>query len=104
MASNTSQVVLFILDGCGHSDKKQFNAVADAKVPIWDDLWSKTSLEKCLIETSGESVGLPDGQMGNSSRTYDNWSRKANISKSHSNKQIYPRSIFPLKQCILQLD
>ena len=66
MASNTSQIVLFILDGCGHSDKKQFNAVADAKVPIWDDLWSKTSLEKCLIETSGESVGLPDGQMGNS--------------------------------------
>ena len=52
MASNTSQVVLFVLDGCGHSDKKQFNAVADAKVPIWDDLWSKTSLEKCFIETS----------------------------------------------------
>ena len=65
MKKNIPPTVLFILDGCGHSEDKSFNAVANAKRPIWDSLWNEAS-SKCLIETAGEYVGLPKGQMGNS--------------------------------------
>mgnify|MGYP003843829075 CR=1 FL=1 len=57
-------VVLMILDGCGHSDNTHFNAVANAKAPIWENLWVDNP--STFIATSGEDVGLPDGQMGNS--------------------------------------
>ena len=57
-------VVLLVLDGWGHRDDPQDNALAQARLPHWRALW-----EECphtLIETSGRHVGLPDGQMGNS--------------------------------------
>ena len=57
-------VVLMILDGCGHSDNTHFNAVANAKAPIWENLWVDNP--STFIATSGEDVGLPEGQMGNS--------------------------------------
>ena len=58
-------LVLFILDGCGHSQNKEFNAVANAETPLWEKLW-EDNRPSTLIETSGLSVGLPTGQMGNS--------------------------------------
>jgi 2,3-bisphosphoglycerate-independent phosphoglycerate mutase len=57
-------VVLCILDGWGHRDEIEDNALAQADTPTWDRL-----LRDCphaLIETSGGDVGLPGGQMGNS--------------------------------------
>jgi 2,3-bisphosphoglycerate-independent phosphoglycerate mutase len=54
-----------ILDGCGHSDDKQYNAVANANRPVWENLWHDGH-PSTLIGTSGLAVGLPDGQMGNS--------------------------------------
>jgi 2,3-bisphosphoglycerate-independent phosphoglycerate mutase len=58
-------LVLVILDGCGHSDDKQYNAVANANRPVWENLWHDGH-PSTLIGTSGSAVGLPDGQMGNS--------------------------------------
>ena len=57
-------VLLLILDGWGHRTETANNAIALAQVPNWRHL-----LETCphaLVETHGEFVGLPDGQMGNS--------------------------------------
>lgn len=57
-------VVLCILDGWGYREETQDNAIAQANTPNWDAI-----LKDCpgsLIETSGNDVGLPDGQMGNS--------------------------------------
>ncbi len=57
-------VMLIILDGWGLSEEIQNNAIALAKTPIIDELFETNPWTK--IKTSGLSVGLPDGQMGNS--------------------------------------
>jgi 2,3-bisphosphoglycerate-independent phosphoglycerate mutase len=57
-------VVLIILDGFGYNESKQYNAIANANIPLWQSLWSNGP--RTLIGTSGMAVGLPDGQMGNS--------------------------------------
>ena len=56
--------LLLILDGWGYSSNSANNAIALAKTPNWD-LFIK-NYPNTLIGTSGESVGLPIGQMGNS--------------------------------------
>jgi len=57
-------LLLMILDGWGYRRQTDNNAIALADTPCWDRLWN--SHPHTLIETSGESVGLPPGQMGNS--------------------------------------
>jgi 2,3-bisphosphoglycerate-independent phosphoglycerate mutase len=57
-------VLLLILDGYGISRNKQGNAIAAARTPNMDRLFS--TYPHCELESSGESVGLPEGQMGNS--------------------------------------
>ncbi|BAZ52602.1 2,3-bisphosphoglycerate-independent phosphoglycerate mutase [Nostoc sp. NIES-4103] len=57
-------VVLVILDGWGYCEETRGNAIAAAKTPIVQSLW--TAYPHTLIRTSGKAVGLPDGQMGNS--------------------------------------
>lgn len=59
-----SPVVLVILDGWGYREDADGNAVAAAKTPVVDSLWSV--YPHTTIRTSGKDVGLPDGQMGNS--------------------------------------
>ena len=57
-------VLLLILDGWGHREETEDNAIAQAECPHWRRL-----LAECphtLVHTSGRHVGLPDGQMGNS--------------------------------------
>ncbi len=61
---NHRPLVLMILDGWGYRTETENNAIALAKTPCWDKLWSNDP--HSLINTSGESVGLPQGQMGNS--------------------------------------
>ena len=56
--------VLMILDGYGLNEKKEGNAVYTAKTPVMDKLMSTCPYVKGYA--SGLSVGLPDGQMGNS--------------------------------------
>ena len=57
-------LVLTILDGWGYSPTLEGNAIAAAHKPTYDYLLK--TYPNTLIETSGRSVGLPDGQMGNS--------------------------------------
>ncbi len=57
-------VALIILDGYGLSPKQEGNAVALAHTPFLNELFTKYP-HNTLI-TSGEEVGLPEGQMGNS--------------------------------------
>lgn len=61
---NKKPTVLMILDGYGLNDKKEGNAVYEAKTPVMDQLMK----EYPFVEgnASGMAVGLPDGQMGNS--------------------------------------
>ena len=60
----TTPTVLCILDGFGLNPNPKGNAVALAKKPVFDSLWSNYPHE--TLTTFGESVGLPEGQMGNS--------------------------------------
>ena len=63
-ASRTAPVVLLVLDGWGYRAETEGNAIAMASVPTWDTLWAKAP--RTLLEASGEAVGLPCGQIGNS--------------------------------------
>ncbi len=56
--------LLLILDGWGHREESEYNAIANAQTPVWDRLWQ--DCPHTLLKTSGPAVGLPDGQMGNS--------------------------------------
>ncbi|MDD5181086.1 MAG: 2,3-bisphosphoglycerate-independent phosphoglycerate mutase [Gallionellaceae bacterium] len=57
-------VLLLILDGFGYSEDTDHNAIANARKPNWDRLWN--TYPHTLISASELSVGLPQGQMGNS--------------------------------------
>lgn len=61
---SNAPVALIVLDGWGYRPQREGNAIALASTPVWDRLWSLPS--RTLLEASGEAVGLPDGQMGNS--------------------------------------
>ena len=61
---NTKKVILIILDGWGHGLKTKANAILAARTPCMDSLYMDYPNAELL--TSGEHVGLPDGQMGNS--------------------------------------
>ncbi len=56
--------LLLILDGWGHREASEHNAIAQANTPTWDRLWE--SRPHTLIDASGTAVGLPGDQMGNS--------------------------------------
>ncbi|MBL6905924.1 MAG: 2,3-bisphosphoglycerate-independent phosphoglycerate mutase, partial [Pseudomonadales bacterium] len=56
--------LLLILDGWGYREETSSNAIHSADSPVWDSLWKDRP--HTLIDTSGKSVGLPAGQMGNS--------------------------------------
>jgi 2,3-bisphosphoglycerate-independent phosphoglycerate mutase len=57
-------VVLCVLDGFGLSDDRARNALLSARMLTWDRLTAEWP--SCRLEASGEAVGLPAGQMGNS--------------------------------------
>lgn len=57
-------VALIILDGFGLRDNTHGNAVAQARKPNFDRYWN--TFPHTTLTASGEAVGLPEGQMGNS--------------------------------------
>lgn len=57
-------VALIILDGWGIREMAEGNAVVLGNTPNYDR-WNHTQ-ERSVLDASGEAVGLPDGQMGNS--------------------------------------
>ena len=60
----TQNLGLIILDGWGIGDKSKSDAIYNANTPVMDNLLAIYPSASLL--TSGEDVGLPDGQMGNS--------------------------------------
>jgi 2,3-bisphosphoglycerate-independent phosphoglycerate mutase len=57
-------LLLMILDGWGYSPEKEGNAIQNAKTPRILDLMNR--YPQTLLNASGNYVGLPEGQMGNS--------------------------------------
>ena len=57
-------LLLTILDGWGYCATTEGNAIAAARKPAYDQLLR--DFPNTLVHTSGPSVGLPEGQMGNS--------------------------------------
>jgi 2,3-bisphosphoglycerate-independent phosphoglycerate mutase len=62
--TSATPLVLMILDGWGHREDAADNAISQAITPNWNQIQQLG--HKTIIETSGEYVGLPAGQMGNS--------------------------------------
>jgi len=56
--------VLVIIDGWGYRTDPFGNAIAAARKPNWDALW--TRWPHTILAAAGEPVGLPEGQQGNS--------------------------------------
>jgi 2,3-bisphosphoglycerate-independent phosphoglycerate mutase len=57
-------ILLIILDGFGHRDECEFNAICQARKPYWNFLCS--TYPHTIIDASEKWVGLPPAQMGNS--------------------------------------
>jgi 2,3-bisphosphoglycerate-independent phosphoglycerate mutase len=62
--ANIQKTMLMILDGWGIGDKSASNVIYSTPTPFIDTLYKKYPNSQLLA--SGEDVGLPDGQMGNS--------------------------------------
>ena len=56
-------MVLIVLDGWGFREDPKYNAIAAARKPAWERLWT---YPHTLIHASESKVGLPTKQMGNS--------------------------------------
>ena len=67
----TNRVLLCIMDGFGESNGCSKDAVKTAATPNIDNLLKTVSNTE--INASGEYVGLPDAQMGNSEVGHLNW-------------------------------
>jgi len=61
---SSKRVLLMVLDGWGININKDGNAIAAAKAPVYTGLMNDYPHTELLA--SGEAVGLPEGQMGNS--------------------------------------
>ena len=59
-----SPTVLIVLDGWGIRPEREHNAIALARTPVFDALTAR--YPRAELIASGEAVGLPPGQMGNS--------------------------------------
>jgi 2,3-bisphosphoglycerate-independent phosphoglycerate mutase len=62
--ARSAPLVLIVLDGWGLRPERDHNAIALARTPVYDELISRYPHAQLIA--SGEAVGLPDGQMGNS--------------------------------------
>ena len=60
----SAPLVLIVLDGWGIRPEREHNAIALARTPTWHELLER--FPHTALEASGEAVGLPDRQMGNS--------------------------------------
>jgi 2,3-bisphosphoglycerate-independent phosphoglycerate mutase len=57
-------VLLLILDGFGHREEGEDNAILHANTPNWDALRARNPYS--VLDASEHAVGLPGGQFGNS--------------------------------------
>ena len=93
-------IVLCILDGVGITEKQEGNAFFKAYKPNFDKLINMYS--HSLLEASGEDVGLPIGQMGNSEVGHMNLGAGRIVYQplQFINKSIKDKEIFNNKQIL----
>ncbi|PZX20752.1 phosphoglycerate mutase [Breznakibacter xylanolyticus] len=60
----SKKTILIILDGWGYGNKSKSDCIATGETPYFHSLEQK--YPHAQLQASGENVGLPDGQMGNS--------------------------------------
>ena len=60
----SKKALLMILDGWGVGDQGKDDVIFNTPTPYWDSLLA--NYPHAQLQASGENVGLPDGQMGNS--------------------------------------
>lgn len=68
--SGSGPVALIILDGFGLRNEEFGNAVKQANKPTFDKIWN--AYPHTTLQASGEAVGLPNGQFGNSEVGHSN--------------------------------
>ena len=95
---NKGLIMLMILDGFGISDLEEGNAIKLANTPNLDYLFSNYPNSK--ISASGEAVGLPEGQMGNSEVGHTNIGAGRIVYQDlvRINKSIEDRSFYDIKE------
>jgi 2,3-bisphosphoglycerate-independent phosphoglycerate mutase len=93
-----SRALLVILDGYGISEDPTVSAIENANQPYLDNVFS--SYPKTHLIASGESVGLPEGQFGNSEVGHLNigagrivWQELSRIDKSIRDRSFFEDSI-----------
>jgi len=62
----SKKAVLIIMDGWGQGHKDKADAIFQSNTKFTKSLYNNPSVAQALLQTDGESVGLPEGQMGNS--------------------------------------
>lgn len=87
-------ILLTILDGYGMREEICGNAIKQANTPNFDFLWA--NYPHSLLEASGELVGLPEGQMGNSEVGHTNIGAGRIVEQPLAviNKSIIDKSIY----------
>jgi 2,3-bisphosphoglycerate-independent phosphoglycerate mutase len=100
MGSSNSKALLVILDGFGLAKDPTVSAVDKADKPFIDSLFR--SCPHAKLTASGENVGLPDGQFGNSEVGHLNIGagRIVRQELSRINKAIEDRSFFNNKELV----
>ncbi|MFP4654656.1 MAG: 2,3-bisphosphoglycerate-independent phosphoglycerate mutase [Methanohalobium sp.] len=98
ISNSKRPVLLIILDGWGYLPKEEGNAILAANTPKLDYLLK--NYPSSILQASGEAVGLPEGQMGNSEVghlnigagrvVYQDFTR---INKSIENFEIYDNPV-----------
>jgi 2,3-bisphosphoglycerate-independent phosphoglycerate mutase len=95
---NNKKVVLLILDGWGYGTKDSSDAAYQANTPFFDSLLAQ--YPNSTLEASGEAVGLPVGQMGNSEVGHMNlgagrvvYQELGRINKAISDKTLHKNEI-----------
>ena len=58
------KMIMLIMDGFGYREEIQGNAIIEAKMENFNNLWN--TYPHSVLEASGSFVGLPDNQFGNS--------------------------------------
>ena len=93
-----SPIALIILDGYGINDTVEGNAIKAAKQPHLDEYFA--DYPNTVLYASGMSVGLPDGQMGNSEVGHTNigagrvvYQELTRITKAIKDGEIYQNEV-----------
>ncbi len=64
--NNNKKSILIIMDGWGEGAHNKADAIYNANTPTIDKLYADPKVAKAHLDASGNEVGLPKGQMGNS--------------------------------------